>query len=150
MSYIYLENCYGVKNGRRAYLRMNGDCFDFCNDINLATNIPDSKVVDILKHADSYMAQYGANSMGIQNDCLNGKETSLKYIHEQRSCTYTSNLLMVSVHWCALNIMNHRHIFASDRMEAFLIAEYYHNIYSNKFNFPHAVYIDEEAVYEEW
>lgn len=150
MSYIYLENCHGIKNGQRIYLRKDGACFDFCNDIKLATNIPKNEVIDILKHADSYMSQYAADSIGIEKNFPLDEEAldkeALNYIRDKK----TADFFIVSVHWYALGMLNHRHVFTSDYSEALAISKWYQDLYSNKWQFPHAVYIDEEATYEEW
>lgn len=147
MSYIvYLENCYGIKNGNRVYLRTNGSCFDCCNDISCASKIPDDKVANIFKYADSYMAEYGADSIGVLTFPSTGKEEVLEYIRNKK----TTGFFIVSVHWYALGVFNHRHVFTSDYAEASAIAKWYHDTYANKWQFSHAVYIDEEAVYEEW
>lgn len=143
---VYLENCHGIKDGNRIYLRKKGSCFDFCNDSSCASKIPDDKVADIFKYADSYMAQYGADSMGVMNCLSPGREEVLEYIRNKK----TVGFFIVSVHWYALGLLNHRHVFTSDYAEASAIAKWYHDTYSNKWQFSHAVYIDEEAIYEEW
>lgn len=74
------------------------------------------------------------------------KEVSMKYIQNKR----TTGLFLVSVHWYALGIINHRHVFTSDYAEASAIANWYQGTYASKWHFPHAVYINEEAIYEEW
>ena len=74
------------------------------------------------------------------------KEESIKYIQNKE----IPELWIVSVHWYALGIINHRHVFTSDYAEASAIANWYQDTYASKWHFPHAVYIDEEATYEEW
>lgn len=74
------------------------------------------------------------------------KEVSMKYIQNKK----TNGLFLVSVHWYALGIINHRHVFTSDYAEASAIANWYQDTYGSKWHFPHAVYINEEAIYEEW
>ena len=74
------------------------------------------------------------------------KEESIKYIKNKK----TPELFLVSVHWYALGIINHRHAFASDYAEASAIANWYQDTYASKWHFPHAVYIDGELIYEEW
>lgn len=73
-------------------------------------------------------------------------EEVLEYIRNKK----TAGFFIVSVHWYALGLLNHRHVFTSDYAEASAIAKWYHDTYSNKWQFSHAVYIDEEAAYEEW
>lgn len=80
---------------------------------------------------------------------------SYTYSSEKEMLEYIRNkeipeLWIVSVHWYALGIFNHRHVFTSDYSEASAIAKFYHDTYANKWHFPNAVYINEEAVYEEW
>lgn len=143
---VYLENCYGKKDGKRIYLRKNGDSFGFCNDISCASNISDDMVANIFKYADSYLTKYDADSMGILNCLSTGRDEVLEYIRDKE----VPELWIVSVHWYALGILNHRHVFTSDYAEASAIAKWYHDTYANKWQFSHAVYINEEAVYEEW
>ena len=145
---VYLENCYGNKDGKRIYLRKDGEYFDFCNDISCATPICDDMIANIFKYADSYLTKYDADTMGILN-CISkvtGKEEVLEYIRNKK----TVGFFIVSVHWYALGMLNHRHVFTSDYSEALAISKWYQDLYSNKWQFPHAVYIDEEASYEEW
>lgn len=70
---------------------------------------------------------------------------SLGYIRSKK----VAGLFIVSVHWYALGLLNHRHVFTSDYAEASAIAKWYHNTYANKWQFPHAVYINEEVIYDE-
>lgn len=67
MAFIYIENCYGINNGNRAYYRKSGDsCFDFTNSKEYASNLTEKEVEEIMQYAEWYKKQYAANRIGIE------------------------------------------------------------------------------------
>ena len=63
---IAIENLYGVKDGRRAYYRKLGLCYDFVNDKAFSSELTESEALNVLKHKDAYLKQYGAERMVIE------------------------------------------------------------------------------------
>lgn len=67
MFYIYIENLYGINDGRKAYYRRRGiGCFDFVNSKEYASAFTKEEVYKIMAHADWYKNQYKADTMGIE------------------------------------------------------------------------------------
>lgn len=67
MAYIYIENLYGINNGRKAYYRKQGDsCFDFVNSPEYASNLSYNECANIMAHSEWYKNQYGASTIGIE------------------------------------------------------------------------------------
>lgn len=63
---VYIQNLYGIKDGRKAYYRKDGDCFDFVNSPVYATNLTREEAEHILSFADFYKKQFNADTMGIE------------------------------------------------------------------------------------
>lgn len=67
MAYIYIENLYGIDDGRKAYYRKQGTgCFDFANSKEYASDLSKEEADEIMRYANWYKKQYGANAMGIE------------------------------------------------------------------------------------
>ena len=67
MAYIYIENLYGINDGRKAYYRKQGiGCFDFVNSKEYASALTKEETEEIMSHADWYKNQYKASAMGIE------------------------------------------------------------------------------------
>lgn len=67
MAYIYIENLYGIDDGRKAYFRKQGaGCFDFVNSREYASDLTKEEAEEIMSYASWYRSQYGANTMGIE------------------------------------------------------------------------------------
>lgn len=61
---VYIYNLYGIKDGKRAYYRKNGDyCFDFVNSIEFASELTEEEVNEIMEHKDWYCKQFNAEGM---------------------------------------------------------------------------------------
>ena len=74
MAYIYIENLYGINDGRKAYYRKQGiGCFDFVNSKEYASALTEEETEEIMSYADWYKNQYKASAMGIElvADCTN-------------------------------------------------------------------------------
>lgn len=67
MAFIYIENLYGINDGRRAYYRRGGEgFFDFVNSKEYASDLTKEEAAEIMSYADWYKKQYEANAMGIE------------------------------------------------------------------------------------
>ena len=67
MAYIYIENLYGINDGRKAYYRKQGVyCFDFVNSKEYASDLTKEEAEAIMSYADWYKNQYKASVMGIE------------------------------------------------------------------------------------
>lgn len=67
MACIYIENLYGINDGRRAYYRRCGvGCFDFVNAKEYASDLTKEEATEIMSYADWYKNQYEASAMGIE------------------------------------------------------------------------------------
>ena len=67
MAYIYIENLYGINDGRKAYYRKQGvGCFDFVNSKEYASALTKEETEEIMSYADWYKNQYKASAMGIE------------------------------------------------------------------------------------
>lgn len=64
--YIVIHNLYGLNDGRKAYFRKLGDCFDFVNDKKYATPLTPIEMGEIFKYSDWYCKQYNASHMTIE------------------------------------------------------------------------------------
>lgn len=65
MFLIKLVNLYGME-GKNAYYKERGDCFDFTWDKNHATRFSDQdKMLRILDHSEYYCSIYGAKELCI-------------------------------------------------------------------------------------
>ena len=63
---VFIENLYGINDGKKAYYRKLGLCFDFVNSAQYASDLTESEVEKIMQHAEWYKAQYNASGMGIE------------------------------------------------------------------------------------
>lgn len=63
---IYIQNLYGINDGKKAYYRKSGDCFDFVNSITYATSLTKDEADKIMLHKDYYLKQFNADTMGIE------------------------------------------------------------------------------------
>lgn len=61
---IKMTNLYGLE-GTEAYYRENGDCFDFVNRAEFASELTEEKVAKVMNSADWYCKQYGASALEI-------------------------------------------------------------------------------------
>ena len=67
MAYIYIENLYGINDGRKAYYRKQGiGCFDFVNSKEYASALTKEETEEIMSYADWYKNQYKDSAMGIE------------------------------------------------------------------------------------
>lgn len=64
---VYIQNLYGIKDGRKVYYRKQGiGCFDFVNTLTYASDLTEDEVTKIMEHADWYKTQYKADTLGIE------------------------------------------------------------------------------------
>lgn len=64
---VVIHNLYGIKDGRKAYYRKQGDgCFDFCNDAKYASDLTKEECDGILRNKEWYCKQYGATDMTVE------------------------------------------------------------------------------------
>lgn len=63
---VFIQNLYGIKDGRKAYYRKSGDGFDFVSDPKFATDLTQAEVNTILKHSDWYKNQFNADTIDIE------------------------------------------------------------------------------------
>ena len=67
MAYIYIENLYGIDDGRKAYYKKQGiGWFGFVNSKKYASSLTKEEAKEIMSHADWYKNQYKASAMGIE------------------------------------------------------------------------------------
>lgn len=63
---VYIKNLYGIKDGRKAYYRKLGDCFDFVNSIEFASDLTNGEVEKIMIHGEWYKDQFKASDIGVE------------------------------------------------------------------------------------
>ena len=63
---VFIKNLYGINDGRKAYYRKQGDCFDFVNSKEFASDLTEEEVAKVMNHAEWYKNQYKANEIGIE------------------------------------------------------------------------------------
>lgn len=60
-----LHNLYGM-DGRKAYFRKIGDCFDFVNRKEFASFLTWEEAKRVLQYKEWYCKQYGASYMDVE------------------------------------------------------------------------------------
>lgn len=63
---IFIKNLYGLNDGKKAYYRKLGLCFDFVNKEEFASDLTEDEVKRVLDHGEWYMKQYNASEIGVQ------------------------------------------------------------------------------------
>lgn len=63
---VAIVNLYGIQDGRKAYYRKLGSCFDFVNDKKNCSELTENEAVNILNHKDFYLEMYNAEKMLIE------------------------------------------------------------------------------------
>ncbi len=63
---VYIKNLYGFNDGRKAYYRKQGLCFDFVNSIEFASDLTEEEANKVLAHGEWYKDQYKANEIGTE------------------------------------------------------------------------------------
>lgn len=63
---VFIQNLYGIKDGRKAYYRKSDDGFDFASDPKFATELTQAEVNTILKHGEWYKNQFNAETIGAE------------------------------------------------------------------------------------
>ena len=81
--YIVIHNLYGLNDGRKAYFRKLGDCFDFVSDKKFASDLTQQECEKIISQKDWYCEQYNASDMTVQM-------TANEWKKQERSVTLTN------------------------------------------------------------
>ena len=64
---VYIQNLYGIKDGRKSYYRKQGiNCFDFVNSKDFASDLTKEETEKILNYAEWYMIQYNADTISVE------------------------------------------------------------------------------------
>lgn len=67
--YIAIHNLYGIKDGRKAYYRKQGDCgFDFVNDKKFASDLTADECAAIKMEEDWFCKQFNASHMTVEDE----------------------------------------------------------------------------------
>lgn len=65
---VYIKNLYGFNDGKKAYYRKLGLCFDFVNSKQFASDLTKEEAEKVLAHGEWYKKQYNASEIGIENE----------------------------------------------------------------------------------
>ncbi len=63
---VFIQNLYGINDGRKAYYRKLGLCFDFVGSKKYASDLTQEEVNKIMNHAQWYKKQYNASEIGVE------------------------------------------------------------------------------------
>lgn len=63
---VFIKNLYGFQDGKKAYYRKLGLCFDFVNSIEFASDLTEAEVEKIMAHSEWYKNQYKASEIGVE------------------------------------------------------------------------------------
>lgn len=65
---VAIVNLYGKQDGRKAYYRKLGLCFDFVSDKTISgTELTEAEAANVLNHKDYYLKMYSAEKMVLES-----------------------------------------------------------------------------------
>ena len=62
---VKMTGLYHLNDTRPAWYRKLGDCFDFVNTEDAASELTKEEVDKVMEHKDWYMKMYGASEMAV-------------------------------------------------------------------------------------